>query len=277
MLLAALLLASGLFDYDSQLPLAIQESGVETREGIAVHDISFASLVGARTKTFLVIPPAAGKCAGALFVHWYEPKSPTSNRTQFLDQAVQLGKSGTLSLLIETMWSDPEWFPTRNPDEDLERSIQQVKELRRALDVLLARTRVDPSRIAYAGHDFGMMFGAVLAGVDKRPTAFALQAGTASFSEWYLLGRKLDAADRQKVVEHLSALDPVRYMGSAAPRPVLLQFGKSDHYVPEDKARALYAAAKDPKKILWYDAGHELDRQAVEDRMTWLKRQLHLE
>ncbi|MDQ6700503.1 MAG: hypothetical protein M3Z36_10005 [Acidobacteriota bacterium] len=274
-----MLLVSGLFDYDSKLPLSIEESGVETREGIAVHDISFASLAGGRTKAYLVLPrvaPGSAKFAGALFVHWYEPKSPTSNRSQFLDQAVQLGKAGTVSLLIETMWSDPQWFPKRNPDEDPERSIQQVKELRRALDVLLAQSHVDPSRIAYVGHDFGMMFGAVLAGVDRRPTAFALQAGTASFSEWYLLGRKLEAMDRQKAVERLSALDPVRFIGAAAPRPVLLQFGKSDGYVPDDKAKAIYAAAKEPKQILWYDAGHELDRRAVEDRMAWLKKQLRL-
>lgn len=283
MLLAALLLTSGLFDYDAKLPLAIQESIVETRDGIALHDLSFASLAGTRTKAYLVVPsvprvpPDGAKFAGALFVHWYEPKSPTSNRTQFLDQAVQLGKLGTLSLLIETMWSDPQWFPKRNPDDDLERSVQQMKELRRALDVLLAQPRVDPSRIAYVGHDFGMMFGAVLASVDKRPTAFALQAGTASFSDWYLLGRKLDDAERLKVVEGLAVLDPVRYIGAAAPRPVLLQFGRSDHYVPEDKAQALYRAANPPKQILWYDAGHGLDLRAVADRMAWLKKQLHLQ
>ena len=49
-----------------------------------------------------------------------------------------------------------------------------MKDLRRALDVLLAQPGVDPKRIAYVGHDFGAMYGAVLAGVDRRVSVWAL-------------------------------------------------------------------------------------------------------
>ena len=56
----------------------------------------------------------------------------------------------------------------------------------------------------------------------------------------------------------LAPLDPVRYIGAASPRPVLLQFGRSDHYVPEAQANEFFAAAREPKKILWYDASHGL-------------------
>src|SRR5437868_15244114 len=96
-----------------------------------------------------------------------------------------------MSLLIETMWSDPKWFFTRDKMRDYENSVQQVKDLRRALDVLLAQPRVDPKRIAYIGHDFGGMYGAVMAGDVSstgtvRLAAIALQAATSSFSQWYL-------------------------------------------------------------------------------------------
>jgi fermentation-respiration switch protein FrsA (DUF1100 family) len=55
-----------------------------------------------------------------------------------------------------------------------------------------------------------------------------------------------------------------------------MQFGKSDHFVPEAKANEFFAAAPEPKKILWYESGHSLIEEAVRDRHAWLKRQLKL-
>ena len=267
-------LALLLFDYNRKLPLDVRESGAQQKDGVAVRDITFANLEGGRTAAYLVAPPGKGKFSGVLFVHWYEPASKDSNRTQFLEEALALAKKGTMSLLIETMWSDPKWFETRKPTEDFDNTVKQVKALRRALDVLLAQAGVDPKRLAYVGHDFGAMFGAVLAGVDHRPRAFALQAGTTSFSDWYLLGSPLKGEERQKFIEQMAPLDPSRYIGAAAPAAVLLQFGRSDHYVPEARATEFFASANEPKKILWYDAGHGLIERARQDRLEWLQEQL---
>ena len=261
------------FRYQSGRPPDIRQKSAETRDGVSLRDIDFASDSGGRTSAYLVTPAGAGPFSAALFVHWYEPQSKDSNRSQFLSQAIDLAHSGTVSLLIETMWSDPKWFDTRNPAEDFDRSVQQVKELRRALDVLLAQPGIDRRRVAYVGHDFGMMFGAVLAGIDPRPTCFALQAGTASFSDWYLLGSKLQGAARQNVIDRLAPLDPVRYLPQTR-RPVLLQFGKDDPYVPRKTAEAIFQAAREPKKILWYDAGHGLNAAAIRDREAWLRSRL---
>jgi predicted esterase len=174
------------------------------------------------------------------------------------------------------MWSEPQWFAKRDPELDYENSVRQVKELRRALDVLLAQPGVDPERIAYVGHDFGAMYGAVLSAIDRRPRAWALQAGTTSFSSWFLLGRKLDEAERERVVRRLAPLDPVRYIGEAAPSAVLTQFGTRDRFVPAQQARQFAAAIREPKRVLWYEAGHELCDQAAEDRIAWLRTQLRL-
>ena len=264
------------FSYDRRLPLDVRDTKIEDRDGIQVRDITYANLSGGRTAAYLVGPPGKSRCAGILFVHWYEPPAPDSNRTQFLGQAVTLARHGAISLLIETMWSDPNWFRTRKQADDYDNSVRQVKELRRALDVLLSLGRVDPMRLAYVGHDFGAMYGALLPAVDGRPTAYALQAGTMSFSEWFLLGPKLEGEARRQFIEQLAPLDPVRYIGAAAPHPVLFQFAHTDRFVPVDKAEAFFAAAKEPKQILWYDAGHGLNDQAVKDRMEWLVRQLRL-
>lgn len=243
---------------------------------VEVRDIAFANSSWSQTKAYVVSPAKKGSYAGVLFVHWYEPKSADSNRTQFLGQAIDLAQSGTVSLLIETMWSDPRWFQKRDQSADYRNSVSQVKDLGRALDVLLSQPGVDSKRIAYVGHDFGAMYGAVLAGTDRRVKVWALQAGTTAFSDWFLLGTKLDAAGRQKIVDELAPLDPVKFIGSAAPAPVLFQFGRSDDYVPEAKARQFFDAAKEPKEIRFYDAGHGLDAAAIDDRQKWLRSKLGL-
>ena len=55
-----------------------------------MEDISFRTLLGGRTAAYRVLPPGTNRTAGALFVHWYDSESMTSNRTQFLNEAVEL-------------------------------------------------------------------------------------------------------------------------------------------------------------------------------------------
>ena len=269
---------AALFEYDAGRAVEVKEVGVSSRAGVEVRDITYASLTGGRTAAYLVAPEAAGQSRPAvLFVHWYAPEEKDSNRTQFLEQAAALARRGVVSLLIETMWSDPAWFRSRNYAEDYDHSVEQVRGLRRALDVLLARPDVDPKRVAYVGHDFGAMYGAVLAGVDARVNAgLALQAGTTSFADWFLLSAKLQGEARRKFVEKLQPLDPVHYVGKAK-APVLFQFAKEDAYVPRANADAFFAAAVEPKEIRWYEAGHGLSEQAVKDRQEWLAARLGLE
>ena len=229
-----------------------------------------APTASARPPTSWPRPPRARAGRPALFVHWYEPQSKDSNRTQFLEQAKGLARRGAVSLLVETMWSDPAWFRARDSAQDYDHSVEQVRALRRALDVLLARPDVEPSRVAYVGHDFGAMYGAVLAGVDPRVTAgFALQAGTTSFADWFLISAKLTGEARKQFVERLSPLDPVHFVGRAG-APVYFQFATSDPYVSKANAEAFYAAAREPKEIRWYEGGHGLSEQAVADRQEWL-------
>jgi dienelactone hydrolase len=211
-----------------------------------------------------------------MMVHWYAPEEQDSNRTQYLGQAVELAKLGVVSLLPETMWSEPKWFPTRKRVEDYDASVRSVKELRRALDVLMQQPGVDRKRVAFVGHDFGAMYGAILITVDKRPTVYALQAFTNEMSHWYLYGPKMPEPDRLEFIAKLKPLDAVEHLGKAAPAPVLLQFGTKDEHVSKARAEASIAATREPKKVIWYETGHGLNEQAVKDRMAWLKQQLNL-
>jgi len=265
------------FDYDRAKPLDIRVSGTETRGTVRIDDISFASLDGGRTDAYLLTPPGRGKAAGALFVHWYDSESPLSNRKQFLNEAVELAGHGLVSLLVATPWSDPQWYQKRDVTRDFENSVQEVRELRRALDVLTAQPRVDRNRMALVGHDFGAMYGILAAASEKRVSAVALQAFTGSFSDWFLYNQKQLTPDaRQRVIDRLAPLDPLKFLGQLASTPVLLQFAEKDFYVPRDHAEALYAAVRGRKQILWYQAGHGLNDQASQDRQKWLRQTLKL-
>lgn len=264
------------FAYDRGQNIDLREASARAREGVLVKDFTYASPFDRRRAAYLVRPEAhpPAPWAAVLYAHWYEPESPDSHRTQFLEEALHLAGQGVVSLLVETMWSDRDWFIKRTQAEDLQNSIEQVVELRQAMDLLLAEPGVDPNRFAYVGHDFGAMYGVVMGAVDPRPTAYVLMAGTPRFPEWYLYYPRLEGDARQAFIESFAPFDPISLVAELAPAPVLFQFGDQDPHVPADRAQEFYLAAKEPKTIHWYNAGHGLNQQAQADRLDWLARHL---
>ena len=266
-----------MFAYARQRPPGLVATGTEVRGAAVVTDLTYQTLTGARRAAYLVTPssPSSGSHPAILFVHWYEPPNPTSSRKEFLPDAIELAADGAISLLVDTMWSDPDWFRNRDPENDLGHSIEQVKELRRALDILASRPGVDPSRAFYVGHDFGAMYGALVAGVDaSRLKGFVFMAGTRSFSDWFLLWPKRDDAVKAETIRRLAPLDPIPHLPKAGALPILFQFATRDRFVTKDAADALVATAAGPKEVRWYDAEHALNADATRDRLAWLRARL---
>jgi dipeptidyl aminopeptidase/acylaminoacyl peptidase len=143
------------------------------RQGATVEDVVFTAPSG-EVSAYLVRPTGRTAGAAVLFLHWYEPASDTSNRTEFLEEAVALARAGVVSLLPEQRF--PWHEGPSDPVHDREAVIAQVVDLRRALDVLTAQPAIDSGRIAVVGHDYGGMYGALLAGFDGRPSAYVLMA-----------------------------------------------------------------------------------------------------
>jgi dipeptidyl aminopeptidase/acylaminoacyl peptidase len=245
-----------------------------------VQQLTYAQLDGSRNAATLVTPAAAATSPrpAILFLHWYGPPDPSSNRTQYLPEAVELAGSGVVSLLVDTPWSRERWFPTRDSAKDYEFTLQMVKDVGRALDVLLAQPGIDKARVAVVGHDFGAMWGALAVASDSRVTHFVYAAGTRSFTDWYLYTPKREGAEREAFVAKLAPLDPIAHLPRIAPRPVLLQFGTRDEHVTNEAATAQADATKDPKTVKIYpNAGHELTYQARVDRLAWLREQFKIQ
>ena len=274
---AAQTAAPSLFDYDAIRPLDVRETARREDNGAVVRDITYAMPGGGTNAATLITPrtPAAAAAPAILFVHWYGPPAPTSNRTQFIPDATALARQGVTSLLIDTPWSVPTYFRSRTREEDYSRSVQQVRDLRRALDVLMAQPGVDRTRVAYVGHDFGAMYGTLAAVVDPRVTHFVFMAGTASFSDWFLYGPKLEGEARDRFVAQLAPLDPVRWVPKLR-GPLLMQFADTDEHVPTARREQLAAAAPKGADVRVYKAGHELSEEATRERLAWLRKVLRV-
>lgn len=262
-----------LFAYDHAAPLQVQEVGVEQRGTATLHDLTF---VGTKDpiKAYLVTPAAPGPHPAILYVHWLgEPE--TTNRTEFLAEAVALGQRGVVSLLIDTMWAKPKWYGHRVLEEDYDRSVNQVIEIRRAMDLLLAQPGVDPQRVAYVGHDFGAMYGMLAGGMDRRAKTYVFMAGIPHFIDWALFGNK--PKDLAAYKAQIAPLDPVNFVPKLAPASVFFQFANQDEYVSAAQAAEAYAATGVRKQMTTYAAGHDLHTAEVAaDRVAWLERELGL-
>ena len=277
------------FDYDRNALLNIREEHKEERDGATVIELSYDSPRGGRVPATLVLPPGKGPFAGILFGHWMMPRSPFQNRKEFLEEALFLARSGTVSLLTDAPMIRPGYLPEKDGMKSLvqnaEASRQQVIDFRRGVDLLIARGDVDPARIAYVGHSYNAHTGGILAGVEKRIGSFVLMAGVFADEE-FIFESKTPAIEEYRKRTGEEALhdffrsnafdDPIYFIGHSAPSAVFLQFGRDDAALPESMARGYFERFGEPKKIEFYKAGHALNGEARKERVEWLAERLKL-
>jgi hypothetical protein len=85
------------------------------------------------------------------------------------------------------------------------------------------------------------------------------------------------AGQLEKYSQATGDIDALHFVGHAAPIPLLLQFANYEQYFDKTSMEHYVAAASEPKKVLYYDTGHDLnDPQALEDRYEWLAKYIHL-
>ena len=65
---------------------------------------------------------------------------------------------------------------------------------------------------------------------------------------------------------------------SAPPSKLFFQAGRQDSVVPKDALETLIKAGSQPKKVSWYEAGHDLAvPKAQRDQLDWLAEVLEIE
>ena len=254
----------------------IRVLGKSVEDGIENQLMVIQTPFGYRRMAELFKPENGDSLAAILYVHWYEPEAHDSNRSQFVEEAKEMARSGAACLLIETLWSDLDFFLKRTQEDDAKSSVEEVVNIRRAMDLLLSQSAVDANRFAYVGHDFGGMYGVLAGSLDQRPTHYVVMAATPRFPDWYLYLPKLEGEAQEAFIQQMTEIDPITHVPNISPAPVFFQFGTDDPHVPKERAEEFFMSAKEPKEKMWYEAGHCLNASAVVDRKSWLKEKLSL-
>jgi dienelactone hydrolase len=169
--------------------------------------------------------------------------------------------------------------------------LRQIPAIRRAVldtpsatmlgvDYLHRRPEVDRGRVALAGGSLGALFAPAVAAADDRITALALLFGAGDLSTLVDANLPLPGAVRRPgawiISSLVSPLEPLKYIGRVAPRPVFMLNGTGDARMPERCSRLLHEAAGEPKTIRWIDAGHvhirdeEFRREVLDVFLAWL-------
>lgn len=216
-----------------------------------------------RVPAVLLLPDAEEAVAGAVLLHGY-----SSRKEHMADHVGRaLLQNGMASLAIDLPLhgdrSDPlQAQSARNPLALARLWRAALKESRLAVRYLAARKEVDAERIGVAGYSLGSFLAVAMAADDPSVRAVVLAAGG-----------DLPAGTPLATIARAVA-DPLRAVRKLGGRPLLMVHGKEDRTVRPDQAERLYAAAREPKEICWWSAGHYLPDAAIRHAAGWMAERL---
>ena len=242
---------------------------------IVVEDISIAVPGQDPVQAYLVRPAGHLKknsAPGVLWLHWLGEIN--NDRSEYLPEAITLAGEGVVSVLPLGYFP---WVP--NPDgtnNDVTLVENQVAAFGRALDRLAAVRGVDDSRIALVGHDYGAMYGSILADSDDRISTMVLAAPDALMGNWFAqFWLQLEGQARTDYLALFAGLDPVDHTARLGDR-VLFQWAGDDFFIGQDVRDAYAASSLNAQVKLYERSDHELTDAARADRLAFLRDQLGL-
>lgn len=277
--------SASVFDYDQEAPLGIEELSSKTVDGVRVSDITFESPRGGLVPAWIVEPVGEGPFGAIVFMHMGE-----ADRNEFVEEPKIQAARGFVSILIDAPYLRPEPPPTIKDDKraraenDLDIYTTLVIDLRRAIDVLVAKPNVDSSRIGYVGHSLGAAWGGALSGFERRLKAFVLIAGSGlpgriSGEDWYSKLMQTVVGDQPEQIQHyeqtIGQISPHLFVPDAIPGSILLQFALNDEKVSRDRAEQIIAVAGSSHEVRWYETDHDFEHKgAADDRVEWMSKRL---
>jgi dienelactone hydrolase len=248
---------------------------VESGRSVVIRDVMIEVSHQQPIAAFIVRPAGRAKPAseaGVLWLHWLG--QIRSDRTEFLGEAIALADRGVVSVLPQGEF--PWAVAPSGGRGDVDKVRRQVQAFHAALRRLEAIRAVDRSRLAIVGHDYGAMFGALVADRSPEVSTLVLDAPDATWGNWfstYWLG--YEGAQRHRYAQQFSRLDPVHHTAELG-TSVLFQWAGKDVYLTQH-TREAYAATSPKAKVLLYESSdHQLTDAAAADRDAFLAARLHL-
>lgn len=216
---------------DPSGPLDVRTTHLAQSKAAVLEGVSFRGAGGKVVHALLAFTRRPGRHPAVLFL-----TGSGGSMSDFLTSDVRFAQSGGVGMSIQQPSVVTSWAPL-------------VANVRRALDVLVARADVDASRLGVAGLSLGADTAAIVAGVDPRPHVFALMSARGS----------------ALVVKYLQLARGSFYV----------QDGLADLVVPRAQLRRAIAAIPGSPLVKWYDAPHTLNAAAFRSQLAWLRSQLH--
>ena len=268
-----------LFDYDPLSPLDLEVVSETELSGYINYELTYASPKGGRVPATLLVPAELpGPFAGVILMHGL-PGDRTNNALF----ARGLTATGAVVLMIDAPFARPEnrrrvGWPLTFSEVDRLEQIQLMIDLRRGVDLLSAREDVDPERLAYIGYSYGAAMGGLLAGIEPRIKAFGLMVGDGGLVSHFTAAEgapsselnSLTSEERQAWLAFMDPIEPIRFVGRAAPGRLFFQNALRDEAVTREDALAYQAAGSEPKRVEWYQSGHFLPQEAFRRMVDWL-------
>jgi dienelactone hydrolase len=240
-------------------------------DGLTIIEITLASPKGGRVPATLIVPRGTGPFAGIVM-----------QRSMELEFGMRYAGYGAVVIYV-----DPPSFRPQNEgprgiltftEQDREEQIQLIIDLRRAVDLLMARPDVDPERIAYLGVSYGGGMGGLLAGIENRLQAYVLIVGDGGLVTHVTSPEDLTLPVNEFFeeygpwIDHMWSIEPIHYVSNASPTPLLFQNAVRDQHVNVEDAILYQDTASEPKHVIWYDSEHwPLPDEVVRDNANWLQ------
>ncbi|MEM4461736.1 MAG: alpha/beta fold hydrolase [Candidatus Bathyarchaeia archaeon] len=267
-----------LYDYDKSIPLNIDERLVADTDIYRLYKVYFDSVNYVRVPALFMIPKTVGKAPCIVFLHGYGGSK--EDALAVIDIAAA---EGYAFISIDAVYHGERRVEGRalystDINDTIRGFIQTVLDLRRAIDYLETRSEIDRERIGYIGGSMGGIIGAIFIGVEPRVKAAALIVAGGNMSlmvresehpaippiRRYLEEQGISYEELQSM---LDPIDPLNFIARFSPRPIVFHLGRYDRIVPAEAGRQLYIRAGEPKKVYWYDAGHNLPMELVAVRI----------
>ncbi len=152
-----------------------------------------------------------------------------------------------------------------------------VEAVRLAVDFLLTRPEVDPERIVLLGGSLGAFYMVDAGALDHRPAAVIAVMGGGRLTSLFevnlrsggYVGTPLLSVPVAALLGLLvRPLEPTRLAPLISPVPYVQISATGDERIPESNARALFEAAREPKRLVWMESAHVLPgREEVIEEM----------
>lgn len=154
-------------------------------------------------------------------------------------------------------WEWVRWFPHMR-----QAILRTPPALLLAAQYLYTRGDVDRDRVSIIGVSLGVPFAVAAGATDRRLAGVALLHGGGDIRRMaaYAFADKgppwLVELMAVGMAGLLAPLEPTKYAGEIAPRPILMVNAAGDETIPTASVEALYRAAREPRRMIWLDSGH---------------------